>query len=139
MLVKRKKKKKKNGKKREKIATSGKRVDGATAPLRGVFPLDHKHECEEAKEAHFKCLEKSGGSAPACSETAKAYLACRMNKSLMIADTPEALGFTGRAPVVTEETKRERRAEEERRERAKRGYVAGVAHARRRLEEEKKD
>mmetsp|Transcript_99861 Transcript_99861/g.242852 ORF Transcript_99861/g.242852 Transcript_99861/m.242852 type:complete len:139 (-) Transcript_99861:60-476(-) len=68
-----------------------------TAPLKGVFPLDHDGECKPVMQAYLDCVRGQGKSAHAlCHDLSKAYLACRMDRGLMERESLQDLGFDAR-------------------------------------------
>ncbi|KAL9244614.1 hypothetical protein vseg_018375 [Gypsophila vaccaria] len=62
-------------------------------PEKGVFPLDHNHECDLEKKVYLKCLKTSGHLSEKCREFSKKYLQCRMEKNLMAKQDMSELGF----------------------------------------------
>uniref|UniRef100_A0A1D1ZD19 Cytochrome c oxidase assembly protein COX19 n=1 Tax=Anthurium amnicola TaxID=1678845 RepID=A0A1D1ZD19_9ARAE len=63
-------------------------------PEKGVFPLDHMHECDLEKKKYLACLKSSGYQSERCREFSKNYLQCRMNKNLMAKQDLSQLGFS---------------------------------------------
>ena len=47
-------------------------------PDKGVFPLDHFHECQGRKREYMDCLKRNNGSARECADISRKYLECRM-------------------------------------------------------------
>ena len=81
------------------MATSGGAFGGARGyqprpPEKGVFPLDHFGECTHVKDAYMTCLHKNQAATENCKELAKAYLECRMQRSLMAQQNLSELGFS---------------------------------------------
>jgi cytochrome c oxidase assembly protein subunit 19 len=74
-------------------AFGGARGVGARAPEKGVFPLDHFHECATLAKQYLECLKSEDGQADACREISKKYLLCRMDKNLMADQDLTELGF----------------------------------------------
>lgn len=62
-------------------------------PEKGVFPLDHFGECKPSKEAYLGCLKEHSGDASQCTELARRYLLCRMDRKLMVEQDLSELGF----------------------------------------------
>lgn len=80
------------------MASSGGAFGGARGykprpPEKGVFPLDHFGECTHVKDAYLTCLQKNQAASDNCKELAKAYLECRMKRSLMAEQDLSELGF----------------------------------------------
>ncbi|PGH27389.1 cytochrome c oxidase assembly protein COX19 [Polytolypa hystricis UAMH7299] len=72
-----------------------------TPPERGSFPLDHDGECKYIISSYLQCLKGARGvNDEQCRRLAKSYLACRMDKNLMLPDEFENLGlvFEGDKP-----------------------------------------
>lgn len=67
------------------------------APEKGVFPLDHFHECEREKKSYLDCLRANASDADKCTTLSKAYLECRMSKELMAKEDLKNLGFRERS------------------------------------------
>ncbi|KAL2901385.1 Cytochrome c oxidase assembly protein COX19 [Bienertia sinuspersici] len=57
-------------------------IEGArpVPPEKGVFPLDHEHECELEKKDYLECLKTFGHQLETCREFSKKYLHYRMEK-----------------------------------------------------------
>ncbi|XP_035961494.1 cytochrome c oxidase assembly protein COX19 isoform X3 [Halichoerus grypus] len=51
-------------------------------PDKGSFPLDHFGECESFKEKFMKCLRDNKFENALCRQESKAYLECRMERSV---------------------------------------------------------
>uniref|UniRef100_A0A1J3DTJ9 Cytochrome c oxidase assembly protein COX19 n=1 Tax=Noccaea caerulescens TaxID=107243 RepID=A0A1J3DTJ9_NOCCA len=64
-------------------------------PEKGIFPLDHLHECDEEKKEYLGCLKTSAHKSEQCRHLSKKYLQCRMAKNLMAKQDMSELGFSG--------------------------------------------
>ncbi|CAH8297523.1 unnamed protein product [Eruca vesicaria subsp. sativa] len=76
-------------------------------PEKGIFPLDHLHECDTVhyfnngststteKTEYLACLKSSGNKSEQCRHLSKKYLQCRMAKNLMAKQDMSELGFSG--------------------------------------------
>lgn len=62
-------------------------------PEKGVFPLDHMHECDLEKKDYLSCLKTTGHQSEKCRMFSKKYLECRMAKNLMAKQDMPELGF----------------------------------------------
>ncbi|PKI45530.1 hypothetical protein CRG98_034048 [Punica granatum] len=62
-------------------------------PEKGVFPLDHLHQCDLEKKDYLNCLKSSGHQSEKCRQFSKKYLECRMEKNLMARQDMSELGF----------------------------------------------
>ncbi|KAF2323440.1 hypothetical protein GH714_035462 [Hevea brasiliensis] len=62
-------------------------------PEKGVFLLDHMHECDLEKKDYLNCLRSSGHQSENCRHFSKKYLECRMEKNLMARQDMSELGF----------------------------------------------
>ncbi|KAJ8755934.1 hypothetical protein K2173_024479 [Erythroxylum novogranatense] len=62
-------------------------------PEKGIFPLDHLHECDLEKKDYLNCLKSSGHKSDKCRVFSKKYLECRMEKNLMAKQDMSELGF----------------------------------------------
>ncbi|KAL5726793.1 hypothetical protein ACHQM5_000051 [Ranunculus cassubicifolius] len=62
-------------------------------PEKGVFPLDHMHECDLEKQDYLSCLKTTGHLSEKCRNFSKKYLECRMAKNLMAKQDMAELGF----------------------------------------------
>ncbi|KAF9690114.1 hypothetical protein SADUNF_Sadunf01G0162200 [Salix dunnii] len=51
-------------------------------PEKGIFPLDHMHECDLEKKDYLNCLKSSGHQSEKCRLFSKKYLECRMEKQV---------------------------------------------------------
>ena len=61
-------------------AFGGARGLAAKPPERGVFPLDHSHECQREAGEYLACLRRHAAEAHPCRGLSKAYLECRMQR-----------------------------------------------------------
>ncbi|XP_042507566.1 cytochrome c oxidase assembly protein COX19-like isoform X3 [Macadamia integrifolia] len=52
-------------------------------PEKGIFPLDHMHECDLEKKAYVTCLKSSGYQSERCRQFSKKYLECRMERDVV--------------------------------------------------------
>ncbi|CAN7053158.1 unnamed protein product [Brassica rapa subsp. trilocularis] len=64
-------------------------------PEKGIFPLDHLHECDTEKKEYLGCLKSSANKSEQCRHLSKKYLQCRMAKNLMAKQDMSELGFSG--------------------------------------------
>lgn len=87
-------------------------------PERGVFPLDHEHECKGMMKKFLTCLKQNGGDHFPCKNESEMYLQCRMDRGLMAKDDLSKLGF-GKDASYT-------RVEPNEGEKEKSGFVAGT-------------
>ncbi|XP_042484870.1 cytochrome c oxidase assembly protein COX19-like [Macadamia integrifolia] len=62
-------------------------------PEKGIFPLDHMHECDLEKKEYIACLKSSGYQSETCRRFSKKYLECRMERNLMAKQDMSELGF----------------------------------------------
>ncbi|CAL9751039.1 unnamed protein product [Musa acuminata subsp. burmannicoides] len=74
-------------------AFGGNRGARPVPPEKGVFPLDHLHECDLAKKEYIACLKSSGYQSEKCRHLSKKYLECRMERNLMAKQDLSELGF----------------------------------------------
>ncbi|XP_078441321.1 uncharacterized protein LOC144711248 [Wolffia australiana] len=74
-------------------AFGGNRGVRPVPPEKGVFPLDHEHECDVEKKEYLACLKTSGYQSERCRGFSKKYLQCRMEKNLMAKQDLSELGF----------------------------------------------
>ncbi|ONK60428.1 uncharacterized protein A4U43_C08F18360 [Asparagus officinalis] len=74
-------------------AFGGNRGARPVPPEKGVFPLDHLHECDLEKKEYITCLKSSGHLSEKCRQFSKKYLECRMEKNLMAKQDMSELGF----------------------------------------------
>ncbi|XP_018442215.1 uncharacterized protein LOC108814198 [Raphanus sativus] len=63
-------------------------------PEKGIFPLDHLHECDTEKKEYLGCLKSSANKSEQCRHLSKKYLQCRMAKNLMAKQDMSELGFS---------------------------------------------
>ena len=82
------------------MSTTGK-VPSPKAPELGAFPLDHFRECSNRIREYFNCLEKGNHLAPRCREEIQNYLACRMEKGLMVDQDIKKFGIPSTEFVET--------------------------------------
>uniref|UniRef100_A0A7S1CGD2 CHCH domain-containing protein n=1 Tax=Bicosoecida sp. CB-2014 TaxID=1486930 RepID=A0A7S1CGD2_9STRA len=64
-----------------------------TAPLKGVFPLDHDGECKPVMKRYLDCIRDHRSAHALCNDLSKAYLACRMDRGLMQHEDLRDIGF----------------------------------------------
>ncbi|KAI4978446.1 hypothetical protein ZWY2020_015199 [Hordeum vulgare] len=50
-------------------------------PEKGVFPLDHLHDCDLEKKEYLACLKSTGAQSEKCRMFSKKYLKCRMDRT----------------------------------------------------------
>ncbi|KDO56983.1 hypothetical protein CISIN_1g033799mg [Citrus sinensis] len=62
-------------------AFGGNRGARPVPPEKGVFPLDHMHQCDLEKKDYIGCLKSSGHQSENCRIFSKKYLECRMAKN----------------------------------------------------------
>ncbi|KAM0946070.1 putative cysteine alpha-hairpin motif superfamily [Dioscorea sansibarensis] len=74
-------------------AFGGNRGARPVPPEKGVFPLDHLHECDLEKKEYISCLKSSGYQSERCRHFSKKYLECRMERNLMAKQDMSELGF----------------------------------------------
>ncbi|XP_010917773.1 uncharacterized protein [Elaeis guineensis] len=74
-------------------AFGGNRGVKPVPPEKGVFPLDHLHECDLEKKEYIACLKSSGHKSEKCRHFSKKYLECRMERNLMAKQEMSELGF----------------------------------------------
>ncbi|KAK8937972.1 hypothetical protein KSP40_PGU015346 [Platanthera guangdongensis] len=74
-------------------AFGGNRGAKPVPPEKGVFPLDHLHECDQEKKEYVVCLKSSGFQLEKCRHLSKKYLQCRMDRNLMAKQDMAELGF----------------------------------------------
>mmetsp|Transcript_10055 Transcript_10055/g.26070 ORF Transcript_10055/g.26070 Transcript_10055/m.26070 type:complete len:92 (-) Transcript_10055:612-887(-) len=67
--------------------------NNAKPPEKGVFPLDHFAECKHLADKYLSCVEAKEGDTQPCIYLSKAYLQCRMEKSLMAKQDLKELGI----------------------------------------------
>ncbi|KAI4325308.1 hypothetical protein MLD38_030720 [Melastoma candidum] len=80
-------------------AFGGGRGPRPVPPEKGVFPLDHLHECDLEKKDYISCLKSSGHQSEKCRLFSKKYLECRMEKNLMARQDMSELGFSKETDV----------------------------------------
>ncbi|PWZ18627.1 Cytochrome c oxidase assembly protein COX19 [Zea mays] len=61
-------------------AFGGNRGVRPVPPEKGVFPLDHLHECDLEKKDYLGCLKSTGFQSEKCRQFSKKYLECRMER-----------------------------------------------------------
>ncbi|KAJ3685227.1 hypothetical protein LUZ61_014391 [Rhynchospora tenuis] len=74
-------------------AFGGNRGARPVPPEKGIFPLDHLRECDQAKKEYVACLKTSGFKSEKCRHLSKKYLECRMERNLMARQDISELGF----------------------------------------------
>ncbi|KAI0515549.1 hypothetical protein KFK09_008214 [Dendrobium nobile] len=74
-------------------AFGGNRGAQPVPPEKGIFPLDHLHECDVEKKDYIACLKSSGYQSEKCRHLSKKYLQCRMERNLMAKQNLSELGF----------------------------------------------
>lgn len=74
-------------------AFGGNRGARPVPPEKGVFPLDHLHQCDLEKKEYIACLKSSRNQSEKCRMFSKKYLECRMEKNLMAKQDMSELGF----------------------------------------------
>ncbi|KAJ7532501.1 hypothetical protein O6H91_13G006600 [Diphasiastrum complanatum] len=62
-------------------------------PEKGVFPLDHLHECRPIMQSYMRCLKENKYNSESCRHFSKKYLECRMERNLMNKQDLSELGF----------------------------------------------
>ncbi|KAF7065012.1 hypothetical protein CFC21_071197 [Triticum aestivum] len=93
-------------------AFGGNRGVRPVPPEKGVFPLDHLHECDLEKKDYLACLKSTGAQSEKCRMFSKKYLECRMerilnhvvlaqSRNLMAKQDMSELGFSDADVVVT--------------------------------------
>ncbi|XP_051210265.1 uncharacterized protein [Lolium perenne] len=82
-------------------AFGGNRGARPVPPEKGVFPLDHLHECDLEKKDYLACLKSTGAQSEKCRMFSKKYLECRMERNLMAKQDMSELGFSNADVVVT--------------------------------------
>lgn len=76
----------------------------------------------QLKEAYTACLRASASDADSCVASARAYLACRMERGLMAAQSLDELGVEASGAVKSEVKGEGTRSQA----RTKAGFVAGI-------------
>jgi len=61
-------------------AFGGNRVVRPVPPEKGVFPLDHLHECDLEKKDYLVCMKSTGFQSEKCRQFSKKYLECQMER-----------------------------------------------------------
>ncbi|XP_020600323.1 cytochrome c oxidase assembly protein COX19-like isoform X3 [Phalaenopsis equestris] len=74
-------------------AFGGNRGAKPVPPEKGIFPLDHLHECDLEKKEYVDCLKSSRFQTEKCRHLSKKYLQCRMERNLMAKQDLTELGF----------------------------------------------
>ncbi|XP_031280288.1 cytochrome c oxidase assembly protein COX19-like [Pistacia vera] len=74
-------------------AFGGNRGVRPVPPEKGIFPLDHFHQCDLEKKDYLGCLKSAGHQSEKCRLFSKKYLECRMAKNLMAKQDLAELGF----------------------------------------------
>ncbi|KAF7084906.1 hypothetical protein CFC21_088417 [Triticum aestivum] len=82
-------------------AFGGNRGVRPVPPEKGVFPLDHLHECDLEKKDYLACLKSTGAQSEKCRMFSKKYLECRMERNLMAKQDMSELGFSDKDVLVT--------------------------------------
>lgn len=82
-------------------AFGGNRGVRPVPPEKGVFPLDHLHECDLEKKDYLACLKSTGFQSEKCRQFSKKYLECRMERNLMAKQDMSELGFSNEDVVNT--------------------------------------
>ncbi|KAF8721290.1 hypothetical protein HU200_023219 [Digitaria exilis] len=82
-------------------AFGGNRGVRPVPPEKGVFPLDHLHECDVEKKDYLACLKSTGFQSEKCRQFSKKYLECRMERNLMAKQDMSELGFRNMDEVDT--------------------------------------
>ncbi|PUZ42833.1 hypothetical protein GQ55_9G613400 [Panicum hallii var. hallii] len=82
-------------------AFGGNRGVRPVPPEKGVFPLDHLHECDLEKKDYLACLKSTGFQSEQCRQFSKKYLECRMERNLMAKQDMSELGFRSVDKVET--------------------------------------
>ncbi|KQK04115.1 cytochrome c oxidase assembly protein COX19 [Brachypodium distachyon] len=75
-------------------AFGGNRGVRPVPPDKGVFLLDHLHECDLEKKEYLACLKSTQFQSEKCRLFSKKYLECRMERNLMAKQDMSELGFT---------------------------------------------
>ncbi|XP_039831725.1 cytochrome c oxidase assembly protein COX19-like [Panicum virgatum] len=82
-------------------AFGGNRGVRPVPPEKGVFHLDHLHECDLEKKDYLACLKSTGFQSERCCQFSKKYLECRMERNLMAKQDMSELGFRNLDEVET--------------------------------------
>ncbi|XP_031475322.1 uncharacterized protein LOC116247331 [Nymphaea colorata] len=80
-------------------------------PEKGVFPLDHLHECDVEKKQYIDCLKTYKYQSEKCRHLSKKYLECRMERNLMAKQDITELGFGNETNIEASEVS-QRKAED---------------------------
>ncbi|XP_024545746.1 cytochrome c oxidase assembly protein COX19 isoform X2 [Selaginella moellendorffii] len=75
-------------------AFGGSRGVKPVPPEKGVFPLDHFHECKPAMQEYMQCLKNNQMLADRCKHLSKKYLECRMERTSRSWDLARTMRFT---------------------------------------------
>ncbi|CAI0474697.1 unnamed protein product [Linum tenue] len=86
-------------------AFGGNRGARPVPPEKGVFPLDHLHECDLEKKDYLNCLKYGGHLSEKCRQFSKKYLECRMEKNLMAKQDMSELGFAEKSEMESSQAK----------------------------------
>ncbi|KAK9266097.1 hypothetical protein L1049_003442 [Liquidambar formosana] len=89
-------------------AFGGNRGVRPVPPEKGIFPLDHMHECDLEKKDYINCLKSSGHKSEQCRLFSKKYLECRMEKNLMAKQDMAELGFRKECEAENSEEKNDK-------------------------------
>ncbi|KAI4966728.1 hypothetical protein ZWY2020_037030 [Hordeum vulgare] len=73
-------------------AFGGNRGARHVPPEKGVFPLDHLHECDLEKKEYLACLKLTGAQSEKCRMFSKKYLECRMESESCSKTSSKSLG-----------------------------------------------
>lgn len=98
-------------------------------PEKGVFPLDHLHECDEAMKTYMKCLKENSYGSEMCRELSKFYLECRMERNLMARQDLKTLGFKedgSQVELKSGSPLAHPHAADQSREKLREGFVSGI-------------
>lgn len=74
--------------------TFGQKSFTPTPPQKGSFPLDHQGECKKFMIKYMLCLRENKNENSLCREQSQDYLACRMEKGLMVQEEWSKLGYS---------------------------------------------
>lgn len=78
--------------------TFGQKQFTPVPPQKGSFPLDHQGECKKFMVKYMLCLHENKNENSLCREQSRDYLACRMEKGLMLKEDWVKLGYGDLAP-----------------------------------------
>lgn len=73
-------------------------------PERGVFALDHDHECRKEMKLFLSCLKENNSDHYPCRDFSATYLKCRMEKDLMAKDDMDNIGMGEKANYVRQKS-----------------------------------